>query len=161
MPIQIVHGDLLNQDVEAIVNPWNRNFIPWWLLVPQGVSGQIKRKAGKGPFRELAKAGMMKTGQAVQTSAGRLPYKWILHVAALEWYWVATDCSIRESAKNAVELAKELGIRSLAFPLIGAGTGGKNQERSLELIREACEENACDLEVTIVRFQKAAGDKIS
>tara|TARA_R110002072_G_scaffold42064_20_gene118683 strand:+ start:114700 stop:115176 length:477 start_codon:yes stop_codon:yes gene_type:complete len=158
MPVQIVHGNLLNQDVDAIVNPWNRNFIPWWLLLPQGVSGQIKKAAGRGPFRELAKVGPMKTGQAVETSAGTLSYQWILHVAALEWYWVATDRSIRQSAINALELAKKLNIRSLAFPLIGAGTGGKQQERSMELIRAACEQHASDLEVTIVRYQKAAGE---
>ena len=45
--IEVVEGDLLNQDVEVIVNAWNRNIIPWWLLLPQGVSGAIKRRAGK------------------------------------------------------------------------------------------------------------------
>jgi O-acetyl-ADP-ribose deacetylase (regulator of RNase III) len=49
----IVSGNLLNQDVDVIVNAWNRNIIPWWLLIPQGVSGTIKRKAGYKPFREL------------------------------------------------------------------------------------------------------------
>lgn len=159
MPIRIVHGDLLNQDVDAIVNPWNRNFIPWWILLPQGVSGQIKKSAGNTPFRELTKAGFMKTGQAVETSGGKLPYKWILHVASLEWYWVATERSVRQSAINAVELAKQLGVQTLAFPLIGAGTGGK-KSRSLELISEACDQNAPDLDVTIVRYEKAARENI-
>ncbi len=36
MDIRIVEGDLLDQDVEVIVNAWNRNIIPWWLLLPQG-----------------------------------------------------------------------------------------------------------------------------
>ena len=35
--VSVVSGDLLDQDVEAIVNPWNFNLIPWWLLVPSGV----------------------------------------------------------------------------------------------------------------------------
>ena len=39
---EIKQGDILNQDVEVIVNSWNRNIIPWWLLLPQGVSGAIK-----------------------------------------------------------------------------------------------------------------------
>ncbi|HEX3658227.1 MAG TPA: hypothetical protein VHV55_20735 [Pirellulales bacterium] len=42
MEIKLFTGDLLDQDVEVIVNPWNRNIIPWWLLLPQGVSGAIK-----------------------------------------------------------------------------------------------------------------------
>ena len=46
MTLRICDGDLLDQDVEVIVNAWNRNIIPWWLLLPQGVSGAIKRRAG-------------------------------------------------------------------------------------------------------------------
>ncbi len=50
--ISVVAGDLLEQaDVDVIVNAWNRNVIPWWLLLPQGVSGAIKRRAGLAPFR--------------------------------------------------------------------------------------------------------------
>jgi len=44
MHVEVVHGDLLDQDVDAIVNAWNWNIIPWWLLLPQGVSGAIKRR---------------------------------------------------------------------------------------------------------------------
>jgi hypothetical protein len=51
---EIIFGDLLEQRVDVIVNAWNRNLIPWWLLLPQGVSGAIKRRGGSGPFRELA-----------------------------------------------------------------------------------------------------------
>jgi O-acetyl-ADP-ribose deacetylase (regulator of RNase III) len=49
--VEHVDGDLLDQRVDAIVNAWNRNIIPWWLLLPQGVSGAIKRRAGTAPFR--------------------------------------------------------------------------------------------------------------
>ncbi len=51
--IHVVEGDLLDQDVDVIVNAWNRNIIPWWLLLPQGVSGAIKKRGGTGPFKEL------------------------------------------------------------------------------------------------------------
>ena len=46
MTLKIIEGDLLSQSVEVIINPWNKNIIPWWLLLPQGVSGQIKKKGG-------------------------------------------------------------------------------------------------------------------
>ena len=52
MSPEIVNGDLLDQDVDVIVNAWNRNIIPWWLLLPQGVSGAIKKRAGLAPFPE-------------------------------------------------------------------------------------------------------------
>ncbi|OYW18470.1 MAG: Appr-1-p processing protein, partial [Planctomycetales bacterium 12-60-4] len=60
--IELTAGDLLNQDVEVIVNAWNRNIIPWWLLLPQGVSGAIKKLAGYQPFREVAKHGPIPLG---------------------------------------------------------------------------------------------------
>ncbi len=53
MNVTVVGGDILDQDVEDIVNAWNRNIIPWWLLVPQGVSGAIKKRGGLQPFHEL------------------------------------------------------------------------------------------------------------
>jgi O-acetyl-ADP-ribose deacetylase (regulator of RNase III) len=72
MNLQVAHGDLLDQDVDVIVNAWNRNIIPWWLLLPQGVSGAIKRRGGLSPFKELRKHGSIPLGGAVLTSAGRL-----------------------------------------------------------------------------------------
>jgi O-acetyl-ADP-ribose deacetylase (regulator of RNase III) len=62
MEIEIVNGDLLDQDVDVIVNAWNRNIIPWWLLLPQGVSGAIKKRGGYAPFRELGKHGPIPLG---------------------------------------------------------------------------------------------------
>jgi O-acetyl-ADP-ribose deacetylase (regulator of RNase III) len=41
MQVFVVEGDILDQPVEIVVNAWNRNIIPWWLLIPQGVSGAI------------------------------------------------------------------------------------------------------------------------
>lgn len=106
MNLIIKDGDLLDQPVEAIVNAWNRNFIPWWLLLPQGVSGAIKRRAGCEPFRELAGKGLLSLGGAVLTGAGRLPYRGIIHVAGIGLLWRASEGSIRKSVLNALELAE-------------------------------------------------------
>ena len=55
MVVRVVHGDLLDQDVDVIVNAWNRNIIPWWLLIPQGVSGAIKKRGeARGVIAEPA-----------------------------------------------------------------------------------------------------------
>src|ERR1700755_2908495 len=95
--ISVVSGDLLDQPVEVIVNAWNRNLIPWWLLLPQGVSGAIKRRAGFEPFRELRTHGMLPLGGAAVTGAGRLPFRAIIHVAGIGHLWQASEYSIRES----------------------------------------------------------------
>jgi O-acetyl-ADP-ribose deacetylase (regulator of RNase III) len=120
----IVDGDLLDQDVEVIVNSWNRNVIPWWLLLPQGVSGAIKRRAGLEPFQELGRMRAIPLGGAVVTRAGRLPFKAIIHVAGINLFWRSSERSVRDSVKNAIALAKQNGYTSIAFPLIGAGSGG-------------------------------------
>ena len=57
MNFDLVTGNILDQDVDVIVNSWNRNIIPWWLLLPQGVSGAIKKIGGTTPFKEVAKFG--------------------------------------------------------------------------------------------------------
>ncbi len=109
-----VHGDLLDQDVDAIVNAWNRNIIPWWLLIPQGVSGAIKRRAGTWPFRELARHGPMPLGSAVWTTAGSLPFRGIVHVAGIDMLWRASERSIRDSVRNAIAVATDISDRKRA-----------------------------------------------
>ena len=127
MIVTNVDGDLLDQQVDAIVNAWNRNIIPWWLLIPQGVSGAIKRRAGLQPFRELGRMGAIPLGHAVETSAGRLPFKSIIHVAGINMLWRSSERSIRDSVFNAISIAQNRGYKSLALPLIGAGSGGGRQ----------------------------------
>ena len=155
MNISIVEGDLLNQDVEVIVNAWNRNIIPWWLLLPQGVSGAIKRRAGKAPFREVAKHGSILLGGAVLTSAGKLPFKAIIHVAGINMLWRASERSIRDSVRNAIQLAHEKGLQSIAFPLIGAGSGGFNQDRAKALMLDELSKLDVPMLVKIVVFKRA------
>lgn len=150
--LQIVSGDLLDQAVEAIVNPWNRNFISPWLLWPHGVSGAIKKRAGFGPFHQLRKFGTLQLGQAVATGAGNLPFKSIIHVAGLQWTWTASELSIRRSTTNALILASEMKLNSLAFPLIGAGTGGIGPDKSLRWMSEEIQSAQPNLQITIVRF---------
>ena len=94
MQPQIVEGDLLDQSVDVIVKAWNRNMIPWWLLIPQGVSGAIKRRGGLRPFIEVGRAGAIPLGHAVLTSAGRLPFSGIIHVAGINMLWQASARSI-------------------------------------------------------------------
>lgn len=149
--MQIVEGDLLAQSVDVIVNPWNRNFIPWWLLIPQGVSGAIRRNAGIEPFRELGKYGSLDLGQAIITRPGRLTgIRAIVHVAGLDWFWRASERSIRLSVRNATELTKNSGYQSIALPLIGSGTGGFSEEAAERILVEELQN--CCLESLIVRF---------
>jgi O-acetyl-ADP-ribose deacetylase len=155
MDLRVVEGNLLNHDVEVIVNAWNRNLIPWWLLLPQGVSGAIKRAGGNEPFREVGRKGMIPLGGAVVTGAGKLPFKAIIHVAGINLLWRSSEWSVRESVRNAMALAKERGYRSIAFPLIGAGSGGGKADRVQEWMRDELQSIEFDGVVVIARFNPA------
>lgn len=152
-----LHGDLLNQPVEVIVNSWNRNMIPWWLLWPQGVSGAIKKCAGYGPFIELGRMGAIPRGGAVITKAGRLPYKAIIHVAGIDLLWRSSRCSVRDCVLSAMHLVNTYQFSSVAFPVIGAGSGGVwgcGFQEALATMEEAFAQVNSLSEVRIVIFKK-------
>ena len=154
LKVEAIEGDLLDQDVEVIVNAWNRNIIPWWLLLPQGVSGAIKRRGGTVPFKEVRRHGAIPLGGAVLTSAGKLPFKGIIHVAGINMLWMASERSIRDSVKNAMRLAHEKGFTSIAFPLIGAGSGSFNQEQAKKMMLDELSKLDAQMTVKVVVFKK-------
>jgi O-acetyl-ADP-ribose deacetylase (regulator of RNase III) len=157
---EIVEGDLLDQQVEVIVNAWNRNIIPWWLLLPQGVSGAIKRRGGYQPFLEVGRAGPIPLGHAVLTSAGRLPFMAIIHVAGINMLWRASRESIQGSVRSALALVSQQGFASVAFPIIGAGSGGFREQAALDLMLETFAEVRSTAHVVVVRFRrKRRGDR--
>lgn len=156
MKAQLVAGNILEQKVEVIVNSWNRNIIPWWLLMPQGVSAAIKKTGGTQPFREMAKLGPIPLGEARITSAGDLDYKAIIHVAGINMLWFATGYSVKQSVVNAMKIVNEKGFNSIAFPLIGSGSGSRSKKWSLTLMNNALETIDSKAKVIFVEYRKPA-----
>ncbi len=153
MKVEVVTGNIIHQDVDVIVNSWNRNIIPWWLLLPQGVSGAIKKSAGTTPFKEVAKCGPIPLGEARLTCAGRLNYNGIIHVAGINMFWFANKYSITKSVENAMRLVNQKGFKSVAFPLIGAGSGNRSAQFSEELMLETFDNIQSDTKVFIVKYK--------
>lgn len=105
--VRAVTGNLLDQPVEALVNPWNRNFVPRGLLLTGGISGQLKAVTGPGPWRDLARMGVLSVGDAVMTSAGDMAGpKYLIHVVGLNTFWRATAASVEACARSAAERAR-------------------------------------------------------
>jgi O-acetyl-ADP-ribose deacetylase (regulator of RNase III) len=150
----VVYGDLLDQPVDAIVNPWNSNVIPWWLLLPQGVSGAIRKRAGAEAFHPLSTAGFLKPGTAIYATAGKLTFKGIIHVAALTPFWTTSETIIQTCVKNAIQMALAKGVTSLAFPLLGSGVGGQNPDAVAQLIHETAAELDAPIAIRIVIHQR-------
>jgi len=117
--IKIVKGDITELKVDAIVNAANNK-----LVMGGGVAGAIKRKGGKVIEDEAVKAGPIKIGEAVATSAGNLPSKYVIHAATMDMSFQTDEIKIRDSARNALKVAEELKINSLVFPALGCGVGG-------------------------------------
>ena len=153
MEVTVVNGDLLDQKVDVIVNAWNRNIIPWWLLWPQGVSGAIKGEGGTEPFKEIAKGGAMPLGSARISGPGKLPYKAIIHVAGIDLLWRSSEQSIRDSVKNAMAIVNEKAFESVAFPIIGAGSGSFDKESALALMIDEFRTIESIATVVIVRYE--------
>jgi len=97
--------------------------------------------------------GAIPLGGAVTTSAGKLPYKAIIHVAGINLLWRSSERSIRGSVRNAMKIAKERDYRSIAFPLFGAGSGGGNPETVLAIMQNELDQLEFDGEVRIVRYR--------
>lgn len=150
----IVQGDLLDQDVEVLVNSWNRNIIPWWLLLPQGVSGAIKRRAGLGPFKELARHGPIPLGGAVLTGAGTLAHKAIIHVAGINMLWFAGEYSVRRSVRSAMTLVNQHGFASVGFPIVGSGSGNRSRAACLRFMLEEFETIESSAAAVVVEYRR-------
>lgn len=117
--IKIIRGDITKLEVDAIVNAANNK-----LLMGGGVAGAIRKKGGKVIEDEAVNKGPIKIGEAVFSSAGSLPAKYVIHAATMGMDFQTDELKIRESCKSALEVAEELKIESIAFPALGCGVGG-------------------------------------
>jgi O-acetyl-ADP-ribose deacetylase (regulator of RNase III) len=116
--IEFVVGDLTEQRVDAIVNSANAS-----LLGGGGVDGAIHRAGGPEILAECRLLGGCDTGDAKATTAGRLPARWVVHAVGPVWQGgEAGEAELLASAhRRSLEVARDLGARSVAFPAISCG----------------------------------------
>ncbi|GAB4454853.1 MAG: macro domain-containing protein [Armatimonadaceae bacterium] len=160
--IRVVYGNLLTQGTEIIVHPWNRNLLPakvlLWLFGTQGITGELRQKSGGEPFRELAEAGPLLLGDVVLTGPGRLPYiKGIIHVALQDHLGAVSTETIRLGVQNTLKTVNDLRFRSIAFPLLGAGS--LPEDEAYALLKETLIETPTDADVLIVRPPRKEGKR--
>jgi len=131
-----IKGDISHQpEFEAVVNAANK-----WLAPGGGVAGAIHRAAGPQLYEECKKLAPIKPGQAVITSAYNLPNKSVIHCLGPVWGIDKPEDKILSSCyKNALGLAEENKISSIAFPVISAGAFGYPFKQAAEVALEAIE----------------------
>jgi O-acetyl-ADP-ribose deacetylase (regulator of RNase III) len=145
--IEIVRGDIVQQDVDAIVNAANTS-----LLGGGGVDGAIHEAAGPELLEECRALGGCPTGSAKMTQGHRLKARWVIHAVG-PVYGTARDAELLASAYRAsLELATQRDLESIAFPSIATGAYGYPVDEAAPIAVHTVLEHGGALRVRFVLF---------
>lgn len=151
----IINGDLVEQNVDAIVNAANND-----LVLGAGVAGAIRKRGGPAIQRECDAHGPVKVGEAAITGAGELPAHHVIHAASMSLGGRTTAQSLKSSMDDAFRLAREHGVRSIAIPAVGTGIAGFPMDECARMmagcVRDAMSRGWAPEEVRFVLFGDAA-----
>jgi O-acetyl-ADP-ribose deacetylase len=117
--IEVLDTDITSLKVDAIANAANTR-----LLHGGGVAGAISRAGGDAVDRDSAERAPIGLGEAVETSGGEMPCRWVIHAATMELGGPTSADLIRRATASTLKKADELGARSLALVAFGTGVGG-------------------------------------
>jgi O-acetyl-ADP-ribose deacetylase len=117
--IEVLDADITTLDVDAIANAANTR-----LLHGGGVAAAIARAGGPAIDEESRAAAPIGLGEAVATSGGDMPCRWVIHAATMELGGPTSADVIRRATAATLARADELGARSLALVAFGTGVGG-------------------------------------
>jgi len=127
--IKIIQGDITTSNAEAIVNAANNH-----LWMGAGVAGAIKRAGGKEIEDEAISKGPIPVGSAIETNAGKLKAKYVIHAVVMGQDLVTNEHYIREATKSVLNLCEKLKLSSVAFPALGTGVGGFPLDECAEIM---------------------------
>jgi O-acetyl-ADP-ribose deacetylase (regulator of RNase III) len=159
MDITVVQGDITEQQVDAVVNAANSR-----MRGGGGVDGAIHRAGGPAVLEDCKRRfpDGLATGDAGWTTAGDMPARWVIHVVGPNHSAGQTDRGLLTSCySRALEVADELGARTVAFPLISAGIYGWPKDDAIAAAVETL--RAADTrveEARMVAFDASTYDQI-
>src|SRR5436309_11838123 len=149
--MQAVQGDITAQEVDAVVNAANQG-----LAGGGGVDGAIHRAAGHRELQEACQAlGGCDTGDAKATEGFNLPARWIIHAVGPRWRGgeAGEAEQLASCYRRSLEVADELGARSVAFPAISTGIYGYPPEEAARIAVETIRSTPTQVErVRLVAF---------
>jgi len=154
--LRVVHGDLTQERVDAVVNAANG-----WLAHGGGVAGAILRRAGLDLQLEsdawVERHGKLADGAVAHTSAGMLPCRRVIHAVGPVWHGGdrGEPAALRDAVHNSLDLAHSLDLPRVALPAISSGIFGFPKDLCAEIMVDAVVEYLDanpDTRVTEVRF---------
>jgi len=131
MKFDLIKGNLLQQKVEVVVVSVNND-----LILGGGISGEIRRTAGKQVLEECEKIGTIPLGQVGVTTAGELPFKHLFHAAVKPIGLFADAKSIRSAIRNCFKEAAKRQIGSMGFPSVGSGDESFPVDKAAQILAE-------------------------
>jgi O-acetyl-ADP-ribose deacetylase len=117
--LEVLQADVTKLEVDAIANAANTG-----LMHGGGVAGAISRAGGPEIQRESDERAPIELGAAIETTAGELPARWVIHAATMELGGPTSAEIIEQATRSTLAKAEALGCRSLALVAFGTGVGG-------------------------------------
>jgi O-acetyl-ADP-ribose deacetylase (regulator of RNase III) len=139
--LEVMAADVTKLEVDAIANAANTQ-----LRHGGGVAGAISRAGGPEVQRESDEKAPIGLGEAVETTAGEMPARWVIHAATMELGGPTSAEIIERATRSTLARAEELGCRSLALVAFGTGVGGFPLDEAARLMVGAAREHEGQLE---------------
>jgi O-acetyl-ADP-ribose deacetylase (regulator of RNase III) len=137
--LEVIEGDVTRLEVDAIANAANTE-----LKHGGGVAAAISRAGGPEVQRESDEHAPIGLGEAVETTAGEMPARYVIHAATMELGGPTSADIIERAAESTLRCAERLGCRSVALVAFGTGVGGFPLEEAARLMAGAAREHAGD-----------------
>jgi O-acetyl-ADP-ribose deacetylase (regulator of RNase III) len=139
--LEVIAGDVTRLEVDAIANAANTQ-----LTHGGGVAGAISRAGGPAVQRESDERAPIGLGEAVETTAGDMPARWVIHAATMELGGPTSAEIIERATRSTLDRAEQLGCRSLALVAFGTGVGGFPLDEAARLMAAVAREHQGELE---------------
>jgi O-acetyl-ADP-ribose deacetylase (regulator of RNase III) len=139
--LEVMAADVTKLEVDAIANAANTQ-----LRHGGGVAGAISRAGGPEVQRESDEKAPIGLGEAVETTAGDMPARWVIHAATMELGGPTSAEIIERATRSTLAKAEELGCRSLALVAFGTGVGGFPLDEAARLMVGAAKDHEGRLE---------------
>jgi O-acetyl-ADP-ribose deacetylase (regulator of RNase III) len=127
--LEVLQADVTKLEVDAIANAANTQ-----LMHGGGVAGAISRAGGPDVQRESDERAPIGLGEAVETTAGEMPARWVIHGATMELGGPTSAEIIERATRSTLARAEELGCGSLALVAFGTGVGGFPVEEAARIM---------------------------